>query len=478
MPEPNPPILLRNGLLATYTSDDSLLSTPTARRVDVLVENNRIAAIKEPNTIVAEGALVIDCSNKWIAPGFVDTHRHVWMSVVDNQEDWTLSEYLAKFFWTTTGIATPEDVYIGELAGCLQALHGGTTTVVDHFHCANSPEHIAKAIQATAESGIRSMLCMARQSFPTSIEPLEFSNDVEVSKMQMDIFRKLASKDHGRLTEDGRVTLGLAYDVQGYDPEEDRRVLSFARELNIKPITLHYVGGFHGRGTGKKARSWWEAGLLKDDCILAHGNDLVHNDCDPMEWEILRKTGASIASTPENELGMGHGNPITYEAVRRGVKVGLGIDCSSILSTEMFPAMHFALQWERGHQYNNIKAASAFRLATLGGAEAAHVASDLGSIEVGKLADILLYDATSVNLASCSDPFRGIVIHATAEDVEWVIVNGEVVKKEGKLVRKEWSQVAKELKCRAAKIREQLSKYDLDERYNAIVRQFGLPVAN
>ncbi|TFK45877.1 Metallo-dependent hydrolase [Heliocybe sulcata] len=482
-------ILLQNGLLTTYTDRDGPLSIPEARRVDLLIDGERIAVVAEPNTVQAPtGALTIDCTNKWIAPGFVDTHRHAWMSVSPHQEDWTLAEYIAKAPMTTTRLTTAEDIYVGQLSGCLQALNGGTTTVVDHFHAANSRSHIEKAVQATVESGVRSMLCVSRQSTPTSLSPFRMYDEAEVSKMQLEMLRSLAEKDHGRLCPDGRVTLGLGYDFQGHNPGEDKRVLSMARELGITPITMHYVGGPHGMSTDHKIRKWSEAGLLQGDCIFSHCNGLVHQNPDPKEWELLKETGASVAVTPEDELGMGHGNPVTYECVRRGVKVGLGIDCASIVSTEMFPAMHFALQWERGriHEalssrgkgiaYNNLPAASAFRLATLGGAEAAHVSSKLGSLEVGKLADIVIYDADSINLAGCRDPFRGIALHATGADVETVIVNGEIVKRDGKLVRKQWKEVAKQLKHQQDSLRERLARIDLDEQYKAAMPILRVPV--
>lgn len=136
-------------------------------------------------------------------------------------------------------------------------------------------------------------------------------------------------------------------------------------------------------------------------------------------------------------------------------------------------------------KYNEFNCASVFRLATLGGAEAAH-RSDIGSIEPGKLADIVLYDADSVNLASCPDPFKGIAIHATGEDVSWVIVNGRVLKKERKLLPvqsvggelKEWKDIAKELQERIASITEQLNSFDLKARYDTVLASFGAALAD
>ena len=105
----------------------------------------------------------------------------------------------------------------------------------------------------------------------------------------------------------------------------------------------------------------------------------------------------------------------------------------------------------------------AFRLATLGGAEALNLANSIGTIEVGKKADIVVLDANSVNLAGIRDPFKGIVFHATDADVELVMVNGEIVKKDGKLTKVEWAPVAKELRERADAIRERWPDAKLDE---------------
>ena len=114
-------------------------------------------------------------------------------------------------------------------------------------------------------------------------------------------------------------------------------------------------------------------------------------------------------------------------------------------------------------QYNKHNAVDAFRLATLGGAEALNLASSIGTIEVGKKADIVILDANSVNLAGIRDPFKGIVFHATDADVELVMVNGEVVKKDGKLTKVEWVPGATEVRERAEAIRERWPDAKLDE---------------
>ncbi len=139
--------------------------------------------------------------------------------------------------------------------------------------------------------------------------------------------------------------------------------------------------------------------------------------------------------------------------------------------------MRFALQWARGHDHerihvnketppfkNKYSSADAFRLGTLGGAEALNLAHLIGTVEVGKRADLVIFDADSVNLAGADDPITGVVFHASSEDVEYVLVDGEIVKKKGKLVR-DWAPVAKELKVRADEVRKRWPVQTLEARW-------------
>lgn len=122
-------------------------------------------------------------------------------------------------------------------------------------------------------------------------------------------------------------------------------------------------------------------------------------------------------------------------------------------------------------QYNKHNAADAFRLATLGGAEALNLSNSIGTIEVGKKADIVVLDANSVNLAGIRDPFKGVVFHATDADVELVMVNGEIVKQNGKLCKVEWALVARELGERAEAIRQRWPDAKLDELWSKYYQQ-------
>lgn len=157
-------------------------------------------------------------------------------------------------------------------------------------------------------------------------------------------------------------------------------------------------------------------------------------------------------------------------------------------SGDIFTQMRFALQWARGHDHERILAnketrpfhnkyscADAFRLGTLGGAEALGLSQLIGTVEVGKRADLLVFDANSVNLAGAADPIAGVVFHASSEDIEMVFVDGEVVKRGRKLVRA-WAPVAKELKQRADAVRERWPADKLEETWKRWYDTNGAPV--
>ncbi|KAI0700735.1 Metallo-dependent hydrolase [Cytidiella melzeri] len=472
--------ILKGGTIATFTKDG-----PQTFKSDVLVHGSTIHKIAE-DIPVTQGIEVIDCKNKWISPGFIDTHRHTWMTVLrGNQDDWLLTEYFVKNTWTVQTALTVDEVRIGQLAGCLDALHSGVTTILDHFHANNSPEHAEAVLEATVDSGARVVLCPARQSCATQLFPqLKFDSEVETAKWQIAKFKEWGSRiGGGKLSKDGRVTLGLAYDIVGSgDNTAHQEVIKLARSIPVAVITAHVV-------KGPRIVEYRDAGLLGPDFVFSHCNELWdHPEPDDEMWAVMKDHGCAIASTPVDELGMAHGLPVAFEAVQRGVKCGLGVDATSISSGELFSQMRFALQFKRGRMHekiyntkktpplhNEFNSSDAFRLATLGGAEAMNMADQIGSIEVGKNADLLIFDAHSVNLAGIQDPFRGIVFHASDADIVTVMVDGEIVKKDGKLTKFEWANVAQELSQKADSLRERFPEDELEKTWKKHYSQHGGP---
>jgi 5-methylthioadenosine/S-adenosylhomocysteine deaminase len=127
-------------------------------RGDVLIQDGVIAGVA--GRIDAPDAEVIDATNRIVLPGFVDTHRHTWQTAFRGVgADWTFAEYLAAIHGRLRPSYRPEDVYVGNLAGRLEALNSGVTTMLDWFHCAQSPEHADAAVAALRDTPGRSIFC-------------------------------------------------------------------------------------------------------------------------------------------------------------------------------------------------------------------------------------------------------------------------------------------------------------------------------
>jgi cytosine/adenosine deaminase-related metal-dependent hydrolase len=203
---------------------------------------------------------------------------------------------------------------------------------------------------------------------------------------------------------------------------------------------------------------------------------------------------AHISSTPETELQTAIGTPVCFRPDLHKIS-SLGIDCHSNNSADMLSQMRLALQSARGtHNQRfiaegklprtvNATAEQAFNLATIMGARAVGMEAEIGSLAVGKLADIVIFDAQSPGMicAAEHDPVAAIVLHASVRDIETVIVDGRIQKHKGKLVpvkvenkMMEWPQVAAKLLDSRQRLQDKLEAVDMDSAKKAVIELFRI----
>jgi cytosine/adenosine deaminase-related metal-dependent hydrolase len=230
-------------------------------------------------------------------------------------------------------------------------------------------------------------------------------------------------------------------------------------------------------------------GLLKDDILLSHANQAKPEDA----VKLVAKH-AHISSTPDTELQTAIGTPVCFRPDLHKIS-SLGIDCHSNNSADMLSQMRLALQSARGtHNQRfiaegklprtvNATAEQAFNLATIMGARAVGMEAEIGSLAVGKLADIVIFDAQSPGMicAAEHDPVAAIVLHASVRDIETVIVDGRIQKHKGKLVpvkvenkMMEWPQVAAKLLDSRQRLQDKLEAVDMDSAKKAVIELFRI----
>ncbi|KAE8442526.1 hypothetical protein EG329_003241 [Mollisiaceae sp. DMI_Dod_QoI] len=454
-------LLLRGGRVLIFDSEKKA----TFHVLDVLLEGTVISKV-EPHITPSPGIKVIDASGKLVCPGFVDTHRHLFQSHIRTSvADQTLLEYCGHLLFGRVLFYKPHDVYLAQLGAATEAIHCGVTTVLDHSHIQISEDHIQQCIKASIDSGIRSIYCFAPYGLPESVNPLKFpEKPQELHQQQLDLFYTLSEQSPlGNSKNDGRITLGLGYDGIEYRPVEDtKKVLDFAHGRNYA-ITFHDAHR-HGMSAMKFLRA---NNLLSDTMVLSHFTFPSDGD-----FEAVKAHGVGISSTPESEMQMSHGWPEAFPAIRHGCKTGLGVDSSAICSGDLFSAMRICLQMQRARDNHELASRDkipkrlqatvdqVLYMATLGGAEAIHRESEIGSIEVGKRADIVLISTDSPCMVASGNPAAALVLHASPSDVESVIINGELVKENGKLVRVDWPSLKRELEENMEELEERWKSVD------------------
>lgn len=374
-------------------------------RGDVLLEDGVIAAVAE--RIDAPDAEVIDATDRIVLPGFVDTHRHTWQTAFRGVgADWTFPEYLVAVHGTLRPHYRPEDVYIGNLLGRLEALHSGVTTMLDWFHCAQGPAHADAAVAALRDAPGRSVFCYGAAYGTT--DPIE----AEVRRVRS-----------GLPGDDGPVTMALGLrETDLITMDALARDLALADDLGLR--TSIHVDGISGRPVAEFRKH----GLLRETTTFVHGNGL-----DDDELRMLADSGSSVAVSPDVEVKMGFGWPETGRMLAAGLRPTLSVDDCPSAGGDMFSTMRTAYAVQRGLD-GGLRSRDLLEFATVDGARACGLAARTGSITPGKDADVILLRADDLTVFPVTDPAGTIVTAGHPGLVDTVLVAGRVVKRDGALV--------------------------------------------
>jgi cytosine/adenosine deaminase-related metal-dependent hydrolase len=433
---------------------------------DILVEDGIIVEIAP--SLLADSAEVVEARGMLLAPGFVDTHRHIWQTQLRTvATDWSLLDYLANIRLVYSTLYTADDVYLGNYIGALEALDAGITTIVDHSHILNSPDHVEAAVSGLQDSGIRGTFCYGTFHNEPRV-PTNIPRDPSWR------YSTAASLRKGRLSsDDGLIQFGFApYEAEGMPFEALVQEIAIARQFESAAVSCHVAMGAYDR-EHRLVERLAEQGLLGPDLLFVHGSTLTDR-----EIELIREAGAGISSTPETELQMGMGFPVASRAFEANVRVGLGVDIVSNYSGDMFSQMRLGLQStravrNRGFQEAGVAPAvitptarSYLEMATLGGARAIRKDGKIGSIEVGKAADLILVSTDAIHMTPVLDPVGALVLNARPSDIDSVLVAGRFVKRGGKLRHADLARTRERFVASAAAIQDRLSPAYVEAGYN------------
>ena len=464
--------IIRGG--AVMTMDPSMPNKGEFAKADVLVEGKKIMAVG-PNLPVA-GATQIDATGRIVMPGFIDTHHH--------QFETALRSFLADGVLITDGSGTPsgstayyqyilnkfapvyrpQDVYINELFGGLSQLDAGVTTVHDVSQISHSPAHSDAAIQALIDTGRRAAFGYFESAgnFGAGVPGNQYPQDADRIYTTWFSANNLSSNGLVHMIMGGEVYLGPASTDNSW--KIGRRLgLQIAAHI-LSPFGIRPIFDALAAGTGGNGH----IGMGPDNLFI-HVTGMSDT-----AWQRVKDVGAQVSIAFPIEMNMRHGMPPILKVQSLGMEPSLSVDVECTMTADFFTQMRSCMNLQRAlvnqmilnqesppnslelDESNNwglppaaasnpwptppaslpapLTTRDVLRYATMNGAKALRLDHKVGSLTPGKEADIIILDATAINVAPLNQVPGAVVSLMDRTNVETVIVAGTVRKWKGRLL--------------------------------------------
>lgn len=410
-----PDLIIQGGTLLTMVEGEKPLLQAT-----LLIQGDRIAGIfaAGEERPPLEGSPVLDATDCIVMPGLVNAHGHTAMTLFRGlADDLPLKQWLfEKIFPAEATHLSDETVYWGALLGCLEMIASGTTTVSDGYFFQDAT---ARAFQ---KAGLRALVAQGVIDFPAPGVPDPTQNlavgkaFVERWQHTSELIRpglfchSLTTCSDATLRGAMRLSQEFSLPLQIHLSETGEEVAEVIRRTGKRPVLhLHHLD------------------LLNQSLIGVHA---VHLDDE--EIDLLAQGKVGIVHSPESNMKLASGTARITDLLKKGIALGLGTDgCASNNDLDLFREMDTAAKLGKVGTLDpvNTGAATVLKMATLWGAKVLGLDKDVGTLEVGKKADILTIDLRKPHLVPLYNPMSTIVYSANGSDVRDVIVNGRVLMK-------------------------------------------------
>lgn len=408
-------IMIRQAQMVTMNASEEVFIG------DLLIENNKI--VKMAHHLDDHADQEIDGRGKTLLPGFIQTHIHLCQTLFRGRaDDMELMDWLRKRIWPLEAAHDEESIFYSALLGIGELISSGTTTICDM----ETVHHTDSAFQAMAQSGLRVISGKVMMDHGTDVpEPLQEDTDESLQK-SVDLLEKWNGFGGGRIQ--------YAF-CPRFVVSCTERLLTEVRDLSAQYHVKVHTHASENRGEislveqerGMRNIVYLDhIGLANPRLILAHCVWLSEE-----EKQILYKRGVKVTHCPGSNLKLSSGIAEIPDLMNRHIHVGLGADgapCNNNL--DMFQEMRLAALIQKvPHGPTVMDARTVLRMATMGGAEVLGMAKEIGSLEVGKKADMVLLDLEDYHTFPSYDVdvYSRVVYSATRSNVDTVIIDGSVV---------------------------------------------------
>ncbi|AUS80392.1 N-ethylammeline chlorohydrolase [Actinoalloteichus sp. AHMU CJ021] len=413
-------LVVSGGVVLTLDAEDTVLPAGA-----VALGEGRVVEVGEAAAVRARypDAPVLDATGSVVLPGLVNTHTHLAMSLLrGTADDVDLQGFLARVIPLEQRLLTADNVAAGVLLALAESLRGGTTTALDMYWFHQAAAGVAR------RAGFRLLAGPTFMDVPDLPDGIsDFGERLRLADAE------LAGREPDAL---GRPSV-FAHSTYTLDEAQLRSVGALAREhgalLHVHAAENQTEVDTVLDRTGRRpVELLADLGLLGPDTVLAHAVWLTDTELD-----LVADSGASVAHCPVSNAKLAAGIARVPDLVARGVPVGLGTDGSACATgLNLFDVMRYGALLHSVHtgDPSAVGARSVLRMATAGGARALGLQDRLGSLEPGKLADLVVVRTDRPHTRPEHDPYSTVVYAATAADVRHTVVGGEVLVRDGHLV--------------------------------------------
>lgn len=402
-------LLIKNANLLDMVGD-----VPNVHITDILVVDNRIAKIEE--NIEEPDAQIIDAKENIVMPGLVNTHTHLAMSIFRGyKDDKKLMDWLENVIFPVEDKLQPDDIYWNSYLSCIELIKSGTTTFNDMYF------RMDKTIEAAEQSGLRAVIawCITDTSIKDKItRTREYHEKYNYPDSKIKVY----------------VSAHAPYSCS---PDTIQLCVDLAKELNTG-IHIHLsetleedkiIRERYGK-TGTEYLN--ELQVFDVPVVLAHGIYISDQDI-----EILKNIRGGISHNPISNCKLSSGVCDVTKLRKNNINVGLGTDgIGSTTTLDMFEEMKTAAYLQKINTMDptSIKAYDILKMATIEGAKVLCLDDEIGTIEVGKKADLIIINKDKTHLYPDNDLCTNLVYSANGADVDTVIVDGKILMQNRKLV--------------------------------------------
>ena len=415
-------ILIKNATIVTMNKNRDVFCG------DLLIENDRISRIGKLDRYTAD--MIINADNQLLLPGFIQSHVHLCQVLFRGMaDDLELLDWLQQRIWPLEASHDEESLYYSSLLGCAELLRGGTTAIIDMA----TVNHTESVFTAVKQAGIRYLGGKCLMDHGQDVPPTLLDTPEKALQESLEFYQRWNNYDNGRI----RYALCPRFVVSCSDVLL-REVASLSQQYQI-PVHTHASENqgeieLVERERGIRNIIYLDSlGLCNDSLILAHCIHLADD-----EIKILTESQTNIAHCPGSNLKLGSGIAPIPPLLNLGARVSLGADgapCNNNLS--IFMEMRLAALIQKPfHGPRSMPAQTVVEMATIGGARAIGLEHEIGSLEEGKKADMVLIslDGWHTRPQNAANVYSQLVYQAQTSDVTATIVDGHLLMKDGRLL--------------------------------------------